>query len=88
MRQTWVADESMKEIQTNASTPEELLQILDAQIAARRSHREKSSRNRAIILAMGVLIIVVGAGAALMVLDQMLADLRRGDPIQTSAIAR
>ena len=78
----------MKENETNASTPEELLRILDLEIAARRSHREKGSRNRAIIMAFGVLIIVVAAGAALLVLDEMLADLRRGDPIPTTASNR
>ena len=78
----------MKENETNASTPEELLRILDLEIAARRSHREKGSRNRAIILVVGLLIIVMGGGAALLVLDQMLADMRRNNPVQASTPGR
>ena len=71
------ADESMKENETNVSTPEELMRILDAEIAAKRSHRPWTSRNRATILVVGVLFIVIGAGVALLVLDQMLTNLRQ-----------
>ncbi len=69
----------MKEIETSQPTPEQLLQMLEAQLTAKRSQRTTSSRNRAIILVTGILFIVVAAGAALMVLDQMLVDLRQGD---------
>jgi hypothetical protein len=69
----------MKEIETSQPTPEQLLQMLEAQLTAKRSQRTSASRNRAIILVTGILFIVVAAGAALMVLDQMLVDLRQGD---------
>jgi len=67
----------VKETETQGATPEQLLQILDAQLSSQRSHRGVSSRNRAIILVVGVLFILGAAGAALLVLDQMLADLRQ-----------
>ncbi len=69
-----------KETETQGATPEQLLQILDSQLATQRSHRPNASRNRAIILVIGVLFIVAAAGAALLVLDQMLADLRQNGP--------
>jgi hypothetical protein len=64
----------MKEIQTSDLTPEQLVQMLDVQLAAHRSHQSKSGRNRAIILVSGILFIVAAAGAALLILDQMLMD--------------
>jgi hypothetical protein len=66
----------MKETQSSDPTPEQLVQLLDAQLAAHRSQRGKSHRNRAIILVSGILLIVAAAGAALLILDQMLMDLR------------
>jgi hypothetical protein len=70
-----------KETGTSEATPEQLVQLLDVQLAAQRSHRSNSGRNRAIILVLGVLFIVAAAGAALLILDQMLADLRhQGSP--------
>jgi len=68
---------AQNEAETQAATPEQLVQILERELAARRSHRPWTSRNRATILVVGVLFIVIGAGVALLVLDQMLADLRQ-----------
>ena len=65
----------MKEIETAKATPEELLQMLDARLALQRAQRGTNGRNRALLLAGGVLFILIGAGVALMVLSQMLADL-------------
>jgi len=78
----------MKEIETSESTPEQLLQMLEAQLAAQRSQRAQSGRNRATILVTGILFIVVAAGAALLVLDQMLVDLRQSDRPPMMAPAR
>ncbi len=78
----------MKETETISPTPEELMRMLDAQITAKRSHREKSSRNRAIFLTFGILIIVIAAGASLLVLDQMLADMRHSEPAASSTSGR
>ena len=74
----------MKEIQSPDATPEQLVQLLEAQLAAHRSRRAQSGRNRAIILVSGIVFIVVAAGAALLILDQMLMNLREnGRPTST-----
>ena len=65
----------MKEIETTQATPEQLLQILDARLAMQRARGGPSARNRAMLLAGGVLFILIAAGVALVVLSQMLADL-------------
>ena len=65
----------MKEIETTQATPEQLLQILDARLAMQRAQRGPTGRNRAMLLAGGVLFIIIAAGVALMVLSQMLAEL-------------
>ena len=65
----------MKEIETTYATPEQLLQMMDAQMAMQRAQRGTTGRNRAMLLAGGVLFILIAAGVALMVLSQMLADL-------------
>ena len=78
----------MKEIESNHTTPEQLLQMLEAQAVARRSQRAKSDRNRATILVAGILFIVLAAGGALFVLDQMLLDLRQGYHLPASGESR
>ena len=65
----------MKETETAQTTPEQLLQMLDAQLAMQRAQRGPAGRNRAMLLVGGVLFIVIAAGVALMVLAQMLSDL-------------
>ena len=65
----------MKETETAQATPEQLLQMLDAQLAMQRAQRDQPGRNRAMLLVGGVLFIVIAAGVALLVLAQMLADL-------------
>lgn len=77
----------MKETESPEPTPEQLLQILDAQLAAKRSHRTKTDRNRATILVAGVLVILAAAGAALLILDHMLMDLHEGGRPVTPAAA-
>lgn len=69
-----------KETGMPEATPEQLMQLLDVQLASQRSQRTNSGRNRAIILVVGLLFIVIAAGAALLVLDQMLVDLRHQAP--------
>lgn len=76
----------MKETETPLATPEQLLKLLDLQLATQRQHREKSQRNRALILVGGMLFIVVATAAALFVLGQMLEDYRtNGAPAQRMA---
>lgn len=68
----------MKEIETAAATPEHLLQMLEVRMTMQRERSRRSSRNRMMFLAGGLLFIVVGAGIALFVLMQMLSDLSPG----------
>ena len=65
----------MKETETAPTTPEQLLQMLDGQLAMQRAQRGTGGRNRTMLLVGGVLFIVIAAGVALMVLAQMLSDL-------------
>lgn len=62
------------------------MEMLDRELATHRSQRTTTNRNRAMILVVGVLFIVMAAGAAFVVLDQMLQDLRQnGQPTQSAA---
>lgn len=72
----------MKETGSEGQTPEQLMQQLEAELAIRRSQTAKVGRNRAIFLVGGVLFILVAAGAALLVLEQMLSDMRPGDIVR------
>lgn len=65
----------MKETGTAEQTPEQLLKFLEVETAMRRARRTQSGRNRAILLVAGLLFILIGTGVALLVLDQMLANL-------------
>lgn len=78
----------MKKTESTEPTPEQLLQILNLQLEQQRSQRGASSRNRAVFLVGGLLFIVIGAGIALIILDQMLADLptREAAAPQTSSV--
>lgn len=64
------------QIESHHTTPEQLLQLLDLQLAQERGKREGRSRNRATILVLGLLAIAAAAGVALVIAQQMLADLR------------
>ena len=63
------------------------MQLLDAQLAAQRSQHANSARNRAIVLVVGILFIIGAAGAALLVLDQMLLDMKQGGGLPAPAAA-
>jgi hypothetical protein len=65
----------MKETETPQATPEQLLQLLDSQLAMQRAERASAGRNRVAFLIGGVLFIIIGAGIALLILSQMLSDL-------------
>ena len=68
----------MKETGTAQATPEQLLQVLDSQLAMQRVQRGLPGRNRAMLLVGGLLFICIAAGVALLVLAQMLSDLPQG----------
>ena len=65
-----------QQIETSQATPEQLVQMLDLQLASARGKRMGRSRNRAIILAFGLLAIMAAGGIALIVAQQMLLDLQ------------
>ena len=58
-------------------TPEQLLQLLDVQIQSQRAKRKGSRKHRATFLVCGLLFILGGLFAALVILQQMAGDLRR-----------
>jgi hypothetical protein len=58
------------------ATPEQLLTMLDLQIASQRQRRTKSSRNRSLVLVGGLLFILGAAAVAFMVLGEMLSELQ------------
>jgi hypothetical protein len=75
----------MNETRNQDSTPDQLLELLDAQLAAARSKRgSPTSRSRVALLVGGLLFILVGCGAALLILQQMLSDLPHPIPEGTS----
>ena len=61
--------------------------MLDSQIAIKRASRKQSERNRAVFLTVGIMIILIGGAAALMVLAQMLHELPERAPAGASAVA-
>jgi hypothetical protein len=74
----------MKEIDSTSQTPEQLLRLLDAQLAAQRARRKKPERNRAVFLVSSLLIIVAAAAVALMILEEMVVNSPR-DAVRTPA---
>jgi hypothetical protein len=64
----------MKEIDSTSQTPEQLLRLLDAQLAAQRARRKKPERNRAVFLVSYMLIIVGAAAVAFLLLEWMLVN--------------
>lgn len=68
--------EAPKQIESAQPTPEQLLKLLDLQLGQERNKREHRSRNRATFLATGILFIIAAGGIALVVAQQMLAELQ------------
>ena len=66
----------MDETKTPEPTPEQLLKLLDAQLAASRARRtQPRTQQRVAVLVGGVLLIVAGSCVALFILQQLLTDL-------------
>ena len=71
----------MNETRTSEPTPEQLIKLLDSQLTLARAKRASDSTpRRATLLVGGMLIIVAGCCVALLVLQQMLSDLREYPP--------
>jgi hypothetical protein len=75
----------VKEIETTQQTPEQLLTIIEAQLALKRQSRAGRRSNRTVILLAGVMLIIVGAAVALLVLQQLLE--RREGPLELARSA-
>ena len=74
----------MKETEIEEATPEQLMRMLDGELLSHRSQRTDRGRNRAILLVAGLLFIVIAAGVALLVLDQMLSEMRQNGAAHAS----
>jgi hypothetical protein len=68
----------MNENRNPEATPDQLLQMLDTQLAVARSKRGSTNpHSRLVLLVAGLLLILAACGAALLFLQQMLFDLPR-----------
>jgi hypothetical protein len=67
----------MKEIDPSGQTSEQLLAYLDTQLALQRARKKAPGRNRTLFLVFGVLFIICAAAAALLFLEEMLANARK-----------
>jgi hypothetical protein len=67
---------STRETAPVQQTPEQLVKLLELQLGARRARREKSPASRAVGLTAGIVMILVGAAAALLVLQHLISDMR------------
>ena len=75
----------MNENRNPEATPDQLLQMLDTQLAAARGKRRSTNpHSRLVLLVGGLLLILAGCGAALLFLQQMLFDLPRSSAEETS----
>jgi hypothetical protein len=78
--------EAPNQTETAQPTPEQLLKLLDLQLARERTRREKKSRNRASFLVAGILVIIVAAAVSLLVAQQLLAELRERGSMQPAPV--
>ena len=74
---------AVDETRNSQPTPEQLLKLLDCQLTLARTKRSTADTNpsrRTALLVGALLLIVGGCGAALLVLQHMLSDLRERGP--------
>jgi len=69
--------ETPHQTQSPQPTPEQLMQLLDLQIAMQRAKRKGGRKHRATLIVGGVLLILAVTFAALFILQQMVGDLPR-----------
>jgi hypothetical protein len=74
--------EVSQQTETTPPTPEQLLKLLDLQLAHERGKRAHKSRNRATFLVVGILFIIVAAGIALVVAQGLLSELHDRGALQ------
>ena len=70
----------MNENRSAEATPEQLLQLLDMQLSAQRARRQQTSAKRTTWRIFGILLILVGAIAALLILQYAMNELASRDP--------
>jgi hypothetical protein len=70
----------MNENRSAESTPEQLLQVLDMQLSVQRARRQQTSSKRTAWRIFGILFILVGAIAALLILQYAMNELTSRDP--------
>ena len=76
------------ETKTDQPTPDQLLKMLDQQIAEQRKRKKDSRGRRAILLAVGFMIIFGGLLAALLLFQYMVQDLPRRPKNEATAPAK
>ena len=64
----------MNENRISESTPEQLLQVLELQLQMQRAKRRQSARSRTAIRVGGILLILGGALAGLLILQYVLSE--------------
>jgi hypothetical protein len=75
----------MNENRNLEATPDQLLKMLETQLAAVRNKRGTANpHSRVLLLVGGLLLILAGCGAALLFLQQMLFDLPHSSAEETS----
>ena len=74
----------MNETRNAPPTPEQLVKLLELQLSATRGRNaEDTGSRRVVVLAGGLLFIVAACGAALLILQYLLSDLRERGAART-----
>lgn len=73
------AEKAMNENRSAEATPEQLIKLLEIQLSAQRAKRQRMSANRTAWRVGGVLLILVGAIAALLILQYAMSELSARD---------
>jgi len=68
--------ETADQTKSPEATPEQLMQLLDLQIALQKTRRKAGQKHRVTLLVGSVLLILAGLFVALMILQEMAGDLR------------
>jgi hypothetical protein len=74
------------ETKSDQPTPEQLLKMLDEQIAVQRKRKKNSAARRALLLTIGLLVIIGGLMAAMMLFQHMAQDLPRASKGSPTAL--
>lgn len=76
------------ETKTDQPTPDQLLKMLDLQIAEQRKRKKSTPMKRALFLMVGFMIIFGGLIAALLFFQYMMQDLPRRPKSEATAPAK